>query len=498
MWKLISVFLSSLTLIACGGGSDSSEGNTNSGGFGTGGSGSPNSVLTLTAMQNSACSDDTPSTNAKLIIHNDDFSERTVLSPNAMGVFNYETQNNHISVSLITYREIRAVGIQTDIKTFIDVPVTNLGTFTTTHVADCQCSFETVTIASVQGTGEIESAWVSIGASTASADKYTASADEIILVVNICHSTNEEQIITGTLHLTDEEWTIPPQTYSQGMTVNASVLSDSVSVNIDPGANAYIYSYIDGTAAYRSRISLSGENIGVASDPSVDYHSVRSTLVEEYESSDFSQAHAINMKTNYSRIVAATNDMSFSDVNFSEIYSTVIGESNEYNFSHLSFADSFQVTTALSASSNQFDILSWTINMPVSGSFPNVDLWDYSSYVDTSGALLGTPEVLSIQAHLYGYKNILSYDELFLTPKDTTSFNEKLSEYELASLYLVNFGDPVVSSPVVATQARDLLKSYSITSSQLSEISQKARNELMRSINNIGKHRSQHSTSRLR
>lgn len=482
MKKLIPVLFSSLTLAACGGGS--SGGSVNSGGSGGGGSSSPN-VLTLTAVESSACSDTAPSTNARLVIHNDDFSERTVLSPNATGEFSYETNSSNITVSLITYREVEMGVFQTDVNTMIDVPATDIGSFETYHESGCSCVADTVTITANNSVNDFDSAFISMGGMSYSRSANSFSRDQISIPVEVC---SDNLTITGTAHLAGQDLGISPQPFVSGMTVDATVSSSTVSVSVEPTANAYVNSFIDGYRAYQSDISNSGGAVVVIDEPSVDYHALTSVLYNYQSYAGFSDAFSLNVRVNYEENVPATNDLSMTDVDFDAMYNAAVGDSDNYNFSNVSFADSFRITTSVGIRYYK-DTLVWTLKMPVSGRFPNVDNWDFSEYVDASGALLGTPNVIGFDVALSGYKNITSYEELYTEHFDRRFYSNTYNEYELATLIMESNDVSIFESPILATSINDQLIRQSESLPESSTPTQKSENELIEAVAKASKWR---------
>lgn len=465
MLKMLSCFVvTAFMLGACGGGSDSPTNNT---GGGSGGGGNATTYqLSLTSVGVNQCNEESPLTTSRVVIHNADFTERTVLNPNSNGQFSYSTSDSHVSFSLVSYREIEPGIFQTNIQTTISAPTTDLGVFYTNHEVDvdCGCYDDIVTVVVPDLVGEIEETTVYLGGSQTVSDVSQRTTDGVQVPLEICRN-NGESIITGNVSIVPQMLSrgIMPQQFVSGMTVEASLDTTAISVN-SQSANSiykYTYSYIDGIARYSSTDSTYDDDyLYLVNEPTIDAHEINVTTSDTFYHPEFDFGFYIIARTDMHNDIASQYEMPLADVNVEKIVDVVLAEDSQYDVSgEMPSADLFRVSTALQTETMQ-ESLVWGISMPVVGEFPNIDNWDPLEYLDTSSALLGEPDSLNLDVILVGYENAQTYDDFLINQRDFESgiFDVRFNQYELAVIVLETGDTSQFEAPLVSQRVTNLVR----------------------------------------
>jgi len=458
--RCIFIFVLSSLLFACGGGS-------------SGGSGSSTSTATsqppppprlqAKVVNVNRCGVETPATDARLIVHNDDFTNRSVHKPDSNGLFSIELDDERATVSLLGVRKSNYW--QEDetltIDTFVDIAPIDLGTWWYDKIIEddplCTCNRITL-ISSAPNSGFPDDYRLSSSGTRVWGHSSPIWEGNLESTAEICRKEGENwPVITAMLRFGDITYFGSVKDYDPASTIYLDLvdIAPTVTAPLDPEITEYSSSVsIDGNR-YRSFLHESNEIPYISNeDSSLHRFSARKTDPNVYIQFQEGLMWSFSeIETSDPSNIAL--DFTFYDEEaFSRNVAAALQAGDLFDFTSNAPADIFRLRTRIRPSDGGADIVYWDIHSAPSGSLGSIDNFSIEG-VDIQINNNSIPDSARIHWELYDDSSASGFEEFWAMPP--RSSNESYDQNWSRKIIVFTFENYDIISPVTS-QSIPLLK----------------------------------------
>ncbi len=447
-WKSLSVFLVSL-LFACGGSTDSSGSSDTS-------NSTTLNTLSIMAKYKDSCGNETAATDAALLIHNSDYSNKEIIYADANGLLTYTTSNTYETLSILMRDEDEVNGIKPIyLTTFIDQPVINIGNHYqyTNSIYACQCDLFDLDVnipdrANDVGQGRISGMYIdgnvdniegTTNFSGVLACKKTAGSWP--LISTFIGYTNPDEGFAATI----------PDISIMSVT-SANLKGIPVSITTNDEATTQVSTVIDGKyhlSNYRFELA---DNVYGFSVDSVDFYSVSAYRFESlYDLLNVDDAYFFTVSSENDSNLNKTFDLPLPEIDYLVLLDILMSDYGEYDLSYLPNMDYLSV--GIQATYDYQTVLSWDLIAPMSGKVPNIENIDLSAFI-SKDILDASVDTIEMNISTQGYDGIDGYQDFMNSKIELTNDNrnlDKWSKYESIYFEMTTNNFTGVSSPTVQT-----------------------------------------------
>lgn len=411
--RLFVISTLGLAVASCGGGSSASSNSSSSS--------TPEpaaKVISANVVNIDQCRNETVNRDVALLIHNDDFSTKTIVRPNAQGELNYQSDEASETVSLL-HKNVDSLGVETvRIRTYVDHPIESMGTFFSSidNQQSCNCRAGGLNIiAPARDNGFI------FGQSRnglTRLDSQLRFLDGANFDLEVCQENGQWPTMAVEL-LFDQ----PSETYAA--IVPAFDLNPAVNVVeadlVQQFANVNVFSptgqFLDvqrSIVAYNDRerilshVGFGLESVRYFDSEHIDHYRVGASHLEVLTIPELRNPFVFHTANRFVSEVNADNDVTLNQVDVSRL-ATILDLESGYNLADLSGYDFTRLAVIGRSGAN--DVFSWRITAPMSGTMPDLDNLDISGFDDAD-----IDSVIEVQfiASVGNYANINGYQDYLL------------------------------------------------------------------------------------
>lgn len=417
MKKYSAIGLCFLTAVGCGGGGGSSTKPETT---------KPpvvsQNTYSITIQEQDYCGNVTPVSNAKLMVHNSNFTSSQIISANSSGTISYSTTESKKSLSLLipNYDKTTSEMTQLAVRTFVEHPIKAMGELTLQSGDQSMCGCQTTDIHVDNDTHQVSNhVKVSVNGTAVQAPIVT-STGVIVENYQVCQTQNGEYDLYGvTLEYPElgEFYAAEANAFQPGVRLNASLTPLPLQLNVLTPIDAHlsqvqgVYQYKNAKVAWRTPVGTSIDSIHVyplanndfnmafvsSRDSSIDIPGTVYSHVRKYNAVDFTGT-------------PPSIDLELSDIAQIELTSLATNSAAAYDFS--SHADFDYLYVYVDTSNTQTGYTTfWNITAPTSGDLgPLFDGIDFDQIYNEFGISPTFDDAVASFA-LYGYKNISGYQD---------------------------------------------------------------------------------------
>lgn len=420
-----------LTLSACGGSGGSSKTTTPSPTV-------PNTI-TVKAVYTDECGNETSATDAKLIIHNNDFSNKEIVSADANGIMTYSSSNASETVSIVTRGGIDVDGVMPiNLTSYIDHPVVDMGTIETRtyDTSQCSCQQSDLIVSTPSRPLDIGNLNTSIyyyntinnsvGSSQALGLRQCFQVDESVKLMSAQMKYSAPDELYGVL--------IPD--FTQVSSVDAVIQGQPVNINTDSSSRR-VAAFIDGAYHLINSTRSIDENVY-----SYQFENTGFYVVDAYDFNflddipNVNEAYTYTLSRQRSTNINQTFDLPKYTIDYNELFEILTSESGSYSLSNTTDFDF--INLAMLGRGYGGNMLDWYIYAPTSGRVPNLDNLDLSVFISNEDL---TPRIdtLTMEIFATGYKGINNYTDYLnsiidIEPEDFIQSKWQQYNYALFSM----------------------------------------------------------------
>lgn len=447
--KFLSVFLVSL-LVSCGGSSDSSDSISSSDDSNS----TTANTLSIMAKYKDSCGNETAATDAALLIHNSDYSNKEIVFADANGLLTYITDNTNETVSIVMRDEDEVNGIKPIyLTTFIDQPVINMGNHYqyTNNIYACQCDLFDLVVNIPDRTNDV-------GQGSISGMYIDGNVDNIEGTTNFsgllaCKKTaGSWPLISSFIGYTnpDEGFAAIIPDISTMPISSANLEGMAVSITSNDKATTQVSTVIDGKYHLSNYGFELSDNVYGFSTDSVDFYSVSAYRFESlYDLLNVDDAYFFTVSSENDSNLNKTFDLQLPEIDYLVLFDILMSDSGEYNLSYLPNMDYLSV--GIQATYDYQTVLSWDLIAPMSGKVPNIEAIDLTAFI--SEDILDTSvDTIEMNISVLGYDGIDGYQDFMKSKLELTSENrnlDKWAKYDSIIFEMTSRDVAGVSSPTV-------------------------------------------------
>lgn len=427
-FNAVFVAIASSLLFSCGGGGGSSSTTTNGGSVDQGST--PNlNTLTVSAVYQDACGNETPVSNASLVIHDANFGNEEVISANANGVITYATASDSrdISVVMPTLGDVQGV-TPIEMYTVIDQPMSDELNYRiyTNETAQCECQDIEVLATVPQRATDFPSGGFldDVNGYSMTPSLGAARFRDIEICKPIQGDYNPISIML-TYNDPEEAFGVFINDFSQPqITVQPNIYGSEVLINTDAQNSTQALTFSDGEGLFRNYVfSHEDKPLYVFDHEDKDYFSVSSYYFEDVNTgtgADRAQMLYFNRLDTENN--NQTFDLPIEYVDYSELANVVSGVSETYDLSNYQNYD--YLAMSVDAFSQGQSVIYWFLTAPTSGTVPSFDNLDTNQFIPDA-QVESLVDNARFTIALGGYEGISSYQD-FLT--NSTPVESRTSE----------------------------------------------------------------------
>ncbi len=421
-----------LTLSACGGsGGSSSSSNSSS-------NNTQSPAITVSAVYIDACGNESGATDAALIIHNSDYSNKQVIKADTAGKMSYSSNNATETVSLVMRGEFQVDGIKPiALTTYINQPVIDMGkiTYRTSDKSACNCQQANLTVNVPSRAADIGNAEFDgqVNQPSVSNHQGFSTAYEVEQCAKV---GGEMPLISSHIDFNspNESFAALFPNINQKDSAEAVIQGSPVNI-ISADSTRQVAAFIDGD--YHLRNFAFRESDSVYSYP-IDQIEFYSLDAYNFEDLDYipnvDSAYMLTAASTRTSNINQTFDLPRVSMDYTELLSILVSDTGSYSLSNSSTFD--YMTVSLTGSNPSGAILDWYMYAPTSGNVPKIENIDLSEFISDSD-LSARVENLSMGVGARGYDGISSYDD-FLRSKVDRKLQD-FSQEKWANADLVSF-----------------------------------------------------------
>jgi hypothetical protein len=446
--KSLSVFLVSL-IVGCGGSSDSSDPSVTSNSTTT-------NTLSIMAKYKDSCGNETAATDAALLIHNSDYSNKEIIYADANGLLTYTTDNTNETLSILMRDEDEVHGIKPIyLSTFIDHPVINMGNYYryTNSIYACQCEQFDLKV-------NIPDRANDVGQGRISGEYIDGNTDNIEGTTNFTEvlackkPAGAWPLISTFIGYTspDEGFAAIISDLSTMPVTTANLKGTPVSIISNDEATKQVTTVIDGKYHLSNYdFNLSNNVYGFAAD-SVDFYSVSAYRFEQiYDIPNVDDAYFFTVSSENDSNLNKTFDLPLPEIDYLVLFEILMSDSGEYDLSYLPNMDYLSV--GIQATYDYETVLSWELIAPMSGKVPNIENIDLSAFI-SKDILDASVDTIETTISVQGYDGVDGYQDFMnskLEVSGEVSGLGKWSNYDSMFFEMTSNSLSGVSAPTVQT-----------------------------------------------
>lgn len=429
-------------LAACGGSSENSDtevtqkDNTSNN--------TPRASISVKALNVDACGNTSIATDAALIIHNNDYSNKEVILADANGSMSYETDNNTETISVLLRGVDEVSGVKPfDIRTYIDHPIIDLGTVYTSSgdTSLCNCFQNTLSVNVPDRPADTGDAEL-FGAQRHSNILNYVGYSEIEGIEQCSKVGEQPPLVTTIIDFINpaESYAAVIENIQQASSVSAELWGQPVNI-VSPDSYRQVSAFIDDNHHLISFAFDASSNVYSYPVEQAEFYSIAAYSFEDiYEIPDIDRAYILRYSNIATTNINQTFDLPLLPINYVELLEVLTSETGSYAISYAGELDFMNVS--IIASSYMGSILDWYIYAPTSGQVPNIENLDLSAFISDVD-LDANIDTLSIAVGARDYIGISDYDD-FLRSKvtrDAGDFaNDKWSKMDWANFRVTMSG----------------------------------------------------------
>ncbi len=403
--KYSLVFVGLLTACSGGSGSDSATNNNNDQ------NNSTQNTLSVQVVYQDACGNETFASDSALLVHNSDYSNKETLYANNNGQISYQTDDDNITISLITRGQNDVNGVNPiSVTTIIDQPVIDKGIFKhfTGESASCECITPSFDVFAPARAGERASTSVSgylwrgfiesrSSYSSISGYEFCKAVDEewpLMSVSSTFSNPNESYgLLTNDLSLSSYDATLV------GTPIN--IVSDA--------PNRQVSSYIDGQYLFLNYSNFENTPLFGFDTEQTEFYRVEGyDFFDIYDVPDADSAYLFTLNSHYSNDLNQTFNVTLPVIDYTRLFDIILSENGRYDLSDIQGLD--YIATSIIGYDNFQQVFDWYLIAPVSGNVPQVDNIDISEFISDS-ALENSINSMVIAAAAQNYEGINGYQD---------------------------------------------------------------------------------------
>ncbi|QBG36443.1 hypothetical protein [Litorilituus sediminis] len=439
--KTISLISICSLITACGGGGSSSTtpDNSNSGT-------NTSNTLSLVAKYKDACGNEVLASDAALLIHNEDYSNKEIITADQNGKLTYQSTNSTQTISIVMPGQNKVGNITPiNIATFIDYPIKDMGEFIDyTYETDaCSCQTFNLQVSTPARANDIGQGKIFgiEGAANISSYRGQNHFDNFM----VCKKQSGDWPLVSTIINFDspsESFAAYIPDIANTTVINAENQGKIVDISTnDYSANKRVTTVINELNSLRSYTFDSSQNVYAFEHSDVKYYDVSAYTVDfMYQFPEVDEAVFIKSSTNNTTDIDKSFDLPIPDIAADKLLDILISDSGHYDLSQSASLDYMAV--GLNALSAGEDILNWTVIAPASGQVPQIENIDISNFISDSALESATDEIeltaiTKSLSGIDGYQDYLS-SRASLPILEFTKEKAKASESAFLSITLNN------------------------------------------------------------
>jgi len=408
--KSLSLFFVSL-LVGCGGGGSGGGDSITSSNVA---SSATVNTLSIMAKYKDSCGNETPASDAALLIHNSDYSNKEIIYADANGKLTYTTDKANQTLSIVMRGEKNEVnGIKPIyIATFIDQLVADMGDFNqyTDSTVACQCQLFDLKV-------NVPSRINDIGIGRISGVKDGGYKDNNLGYTNFTDfSVCKDSSGAWPLISTQFNYNSPEQAFAALIPDISSVRETSadlegsiININTNAGASKQVSTVVDGKYSFRNYVFDSLSNVYGFETEAVDFYSVSAYKFETlYDIPDVDGAFYWALSRENSTNIGMTFDLPLPEIDYIALFDILVSDSGQYDLSYVPNIDYLRL--GIDATYNNESILSWFLLAPVSGEVPKIENIDLSTFIPAD-VLDTSVDSIVMYIDAQGYDGINGYQD---------------------------------------------------------------------------------------
>ena len=422
--KPFSLFLVSL-LVGCGGSGSSSDSSNKA-------NSTTMQTLSIMAKYKDSCGNETPASDAALLIHNSDYSNKEIIYADANGKLTYTTDNTNQTLSIIMRGENDEVnGIKPIfLATYIDQPVVDMGNYYhyTGSTVACQCQSFEVKV-------NVPSRSNDIGSGSISGAKGGGDINNDIGYTNFTNvSACKDSTGSWSLISTLIDYNYPEQAFAAlipdiSTVVETSADLEGLVVNIDTNTEAskQVSTVIDGKYRLRNYVFSTYGNVYGFDAESVDFYAVSAYNFETlYDIPNVDDAFYWTLSSENSTNLNKIFDLPLPEIDYISLFDILLSESGQYDLSYLPNMD--YLTVGIDAEYNDEIVLSWILFAPISGQVPKIENIDLSAFI-SDDVLDTSVDSIVMYIDVQGYHGVNGYQDFMSNRTERTVENRILDKW---------------------------------------------------------------------
>ncbi len=408
-----TLLLASLSLLtACGGDSTSTS------------TGTGTNTLSLMAKYRDACGNETAASDAALLIHNSDYSNKEIIYADVNGKLTYQAENSSQTISIVMRGADEVSGVKPVIlTTFMDYPMKDIGNYYhhTNKTDDCDCQNFALNvnvparvndrasgrISGVEATGQISNNIGSTFFDNLFACK--APSDQWPSVSAMMNFTNP-----------DESFGVFISDISNSVEVTAELEGIAVDITTnDDDAYRRVSTVIDGKPYFDNFAFNTTGNVYAFPSSLVDQYAVSSYNVELPYMPGADEGFFLTMSTENTSELNKTFDLPLPTIEYSQMFDILVNDSGQYNLSQTNM-DSINI--GIKAFKGNELMLAWNLYAPTSGQVPAIENIDITAFI-SDNILDASVTKIKTSALVAGFSDINGYQDFINNMAVNTSIN---------------------------------------------------------------------------
>jgi len=434
--KSLSLFFVSL-LVGCGGGGSGGGASITSS---NGDNSATVNTLSIMAKYKDSCGNETPASDAALLIHNSDYSNKEIIYADANGLITYKTEQANQTLSILmrgAKDEVNGINPMF-LATYIDQPVVDMGDYYQyTGISDaCQCQLFEVKV-------NVPSRINDIGRGSISGVKGSVKINNDIGYTNFTGlSACKDSTGTWPLIATLIDYNYPEQALAALIPDISTVVETSaelegtvVNINTNHAASTQVSTVIDGKYRLRNYSLNSSDNVyGFATD-AVDFYAVSAYHFESvYDIPNVDDAFIWTLSSENSTNLNKTFDLLLTDIDYISLFDVLVSDSGQYDLSYVPNMD--YITVGVEATYNNETVLNWMLFAPISGEVPKIENIDLSAFI-AEDTLDASVDRMLMYIDAQGYDGVDGYQDYMNSRLERTLESRTLDKWSrFDSIYL--------------------------------------------------------------
>ncbi len=409
-----TLLLASLSLLtACGGSSSSTGTNTDT----------ENNTLSLMAKYRDACGNETSASDAALLIHNSDYSNKEIIYADVNGKLTYQAEDSSQTISIVMRGPDEVSGVKPVIlTTFMDYPMKDIGNYyhetKTTDACDCQNFALNVSvparvndiasgrISGVENTGQISN---NIGSTFFdNLVSCKAPSDQWPLLSAMMSFTNPDESFGA--FISDISNSVEVTAELEGIAVD--IITNGYFVNKE------VTTVINGKPYFRNYTSYTPNNVYGFASSDLDHYTVSSYNVElANDEILFFKKSMVHTKN-----INKTFDLPLPEIDYFVMAEIFLSADSQYDLSQTNMDF---INIGIKSFKNDELILDWNFIAPTLGQVPAIDVTAFISD-NTWDASVYRADFLAV---VTGYSGINGYQDFINNISENTSENATLDKW---------------------------------------------------------------------